>query len=511
MAKDYKLGVVLFPTASIDSDLDRIKNEIAKGDVYREFNGDTLQLVVQLQIPWNETNSAENVYDFSKYKQIAEKMKARGIKWTPLFPIHHTPNWVLNKYSSDLMKNKHSQLPSDGKYGNFLDFSPSSSVWRNEAHKWIQKGIEELSNYIGVDKNSTISELFITNESMYRRGGLSYGDAIDLTMNTNDSVITTYDNTTINKWNNSSYGKKYGSIPRNISYNMDSESRINAFLRFRSEELAYMLSDLRNSAKSKLIQLNKQSIPVTWKLTPYVFDAGKTTLEQYNGINSYGLDILFNKTGVEVIGMDEYSSPNSLDSSNFIASINKIRKYDKYKPIYMAEFNRRDSKPDYSLVRKWIKDTKAYDVRYWTFFSWNGGVGQTGKPAHESPIEPQQIQGLQLAFDDLIPPDGTGNDPKPIINSDVVYTTGGNYGNNQSISKNLSIPNATIIEVSVIGSLERNFDYIYIYNGSSLVKSITGDSNQKFTLNTNNINIIFTSDSSVSTSNGMTVSISKIK
>lgn len=460
LAKDYKVGVVYYPDgfsqgyiddAVVDSDLDTIKKSIASNDVYREKNGDTLQLVIQSEIYWNQTNASDGVYDFSAYKKFAEKLKARGIKWTPLFPVHHPPQWVRDNYTQDKIRNKHGQLPVDGIAGNFLDFSPSSNVWRNEAHKWIQKGIEELNSYIGVDKNSTIAEIFITNETMYRRGGLSYGDDVHKKNNINDSVITSYDNATINKWN-STYGN-LGDIPRNVSFSMDSKERIDGFMRFRSEELAYMLRDLRSSAKSKLNQLGKKNIPITWKLTPYVFGAGKNTLEQYNGWNSYGLNILFNTTDVEVIGMDEYSSPSSEKSTAFIDSINKIRAYDNYdKPIYMAEFNRREKRPNADLIRKWLNDTKALDVRYWTFFSWNGGKGQSNKPTHEQPIQQEQINGLKLAFDDIIPPDGLSNEPLVTNNIDV-YTP-----------LNNSILNSSTIDFKWTDAKAENY---FLYLGTS--------------------------------------------
>jgi len=472
-ATDYKLGVVLFWNNNISSDLDQIKSEIASNDVYRENGRDTLQLVVQTEILWNETNSRRGHYDFSKYIDYAEKLKARGIKWTPLFPIHHPPLWVKNAYNNDIITDKHGNKTD----GNFIHISPSSKVWRNEARTWLQEGVKALSKYIGKDKNATISEFFVTNETMYRRGGFNYGD--DTYTKPNDSVITSFDEATIAAWQNK-YGSRYGySIPRNLY--QEHSSRKNAFMKFRSEELAYCLRDLRLAVKNQLSSIGKNNIPVTWKLTPYVFDAGSDTLEQFNGWNSYGLNYLFNNTGVDLIALDEYQGGNG--SSDLINAINKTRIYEKSKkPIYLAEFNKTNGNAPSSQVRGFINDTKSYGVTNWTFFSWNGGKGESGKPLHEMPIQRNQIIGLKQAFNDIISPDGTGNDPSigSISNNgagnqkiDKFYNeyqgyfgskVGSNYScfNNHYTCQNFSKNNKKI-------AVENSVGYTYYYNGKKWI------------------------------------------
>ncbi|MEI7867092.1 MAG: beta-galactosidase [Candidatus Methylumidiphilus sp.] len=137
LSQEYKLGVVMFRPDNPEYELDRIVFEIAGNDVYREGNGSTLQLVVQTEIPWKDTNPSEGVYDFSKFIEYAKTMKARGIKWTPLFSPHYPPQWAIDKYFNNQLTDKHGN-----KTGGFhLPFSPSSTVWKNDVPKWINTAL----------------------------------------------------------------------------------------------------------------------------------------------------------------------------------------------------------------------------------------------------------------------------------------------------------------------------------------------------------------------------------
>lgn len=401
-AENYKLGVVLFlrDINKIDSILDEIKQSIASNDVFRQRNGNSLQLVVQTEIRWKQTNPNANHYDFSMFVEYAEKLKARGIKWSPLFSPHYTPDWVKKSYQSDLIRDKHGKVVD----GNFLVISPSSQVWRIEAKQWIDAGLEALSAFIGDSESDVISEIFVTNEMMYAKGGFDYGEN-EYDTNGVVSVITSYDDASIAAWKKR-YGTEHGNhIPRNLRE--EGTSRKSAFMLFRAEELAYCLNDLRNNTKDKLSSMGFD-IPVTWKLVPYAFDKGAATLEQYHGILGSQLRFLFNQTTVEMIGIDEYQTGNGWTALK--DAINKVRKYDNFKkPIYLAEFNRTDGDSGKAQLLNWIRKTRTMGVTHWTFFSWNGG----GK----WDIKNEQREALKQAFNEIIPSDGVANDPGSLSNS----------------------------------------------------------------------------------------------
>jgi hypothetical protein len=89
----------------------------------------------------------------------------------------------------------------------------------------------------------------------------------------------------------------------------------------------------------------------------------------------------------------------------------------------------------------------------------------------------------------------------------TTFTTGP-YGNNANITDTLSIPGATSLIVTVTGNTELNYDFLYIYNSSNvLLRTFSGPGiNQTFTVTGSSINILFTSDFSV-TDTGVTVTI----
>jgi len=89
----------------------------------------------------------------------------------------------------------------------------------------------------------------------------------------------------------------------------------------------------------------------------------------------------------------------------------------------------------------------------------------------------------------------------------TTFTTGA-YGNNANITDTLSIPGATSLTVTVTGNTEAGYDFIRIYNSSNVLqKSLSGYGiNQTFTVTGSSINVVFTSDDSV-TASGVTVTI----
>ena len=89
----------------------------------------------------------------------------------------------------------------------------------------------------------------------------------------------------------------------------------------------------------------------------------------------------------------------------------------------------------------------------------------------------------------------------------TTFTTGA-YGNNANITDTLSIPGATSLTVTVTGNTELNYDFLYIYNSSNVLQGTFSGSgiNETFTVAGSSINILFTSDDSV-TASGVTVTI----
>jgi hypothetical protein len=83
----------------------------------------------------------------------------------------------------------------------------------------------------------------------------------------------------------------------------------------------------------------------------------------------------------------------------------------------------------------------------------------------------------------------------------------GPYGNNTDIQRNLSIPGASSIEVSIIGSTEYDFDYVYVYDTlGNQVRRLTGNINETFTVGGSSIMARLVSDSSI-TSSGVTITV----
>lgn len=435
LSQDYKLGVVMYhhdkPAGYDEDQLNKIVHEIASDDVYREGNGNTLQLVVQTEISWKDTSPEEGIYDFSKFVEYAKAMKARGIKWTPLLAAHNIPEWAKVKYYNNIPTNKkgerHFNANGETTDGIFLPFSPSSMVWRKEITNWMNAALEQLNPYIGKTKNDVISEIFITNEMMYKGGKLT--DEVK-EVKKDSSVITTFDEATLQAWQTRNYESLYGVIPRN--FYLESSYRIDAFLKFRAEELAYCLGYLKSSVEYKLASLGKNSVPVTWKLTPYRFDAKPDKEPYFSGLTGSQVSYLFNDINPKIIAIDEWEHDGS--GSSLVDAIGTVRRFDRQNhPIYLAEFNKMEDQYPYGLPTKeqilsWIKKTKPLNVTNWTFFSWNG-TGTVG--THEGPIQPEQKQGLKDAFNYILPPDGIQNDP--YARSLAVNNSNASYGRVSSL------------------------------------------------------------------------------
>jgi len=98
----------------------------------------------------------------------------------------------------------------------------------------------------------------------------------------------------------------------------------------------------------------------------------------------------------------------------------------------------------------------------------------------------------------------------PIITlADTAWTTG-HYSNNANISKKLSIASAEALKIKIVGTTEKNYDFITIKdeNGNSLGK-FSGTINKVIETGGSSIVATLTSDYSV-TKSGVTVTIEKL-
>jgi len=96
-----------------------------------------------------------------------------------------------------------------------------------------------------------------------------------------------------------------------------------------------------------------------------------------------------------------------------------------------------------------------------------------------------------------------------ILHAETTWTTG-TYANNQDTRQELSIPNATRLIVSVVGTTENNYDFIYIYNNRGRrIKRFSGTINEEFTITGSTITARLRSDFSV-VGSGVTVTIREV-
>jgi len=93
-----------------------------------------------------------------------------------------------------------------------------------------------------------------------------------------------------------------------------------------------------------------------------------------------------------------------------------------------------------------------------------------------------------------------------ILHAETTWTTGA-YANYQDTRQELSIPNTTRLIVTVVGTTENNYDFIYIYdNRGRLIKLLSGTINEEFTIRGSTITARLRSDYSI-TRSGVTVTI----
>jgi len=93
------------------------------------------------------------------------------------------------------------------------------------------------------------------------------------------------------------------------------------------------------------------------------------------------------------------------------------------------------------------------------------------------------------------------------LHADVIlnhYETKHPYANNENVTKTLSIPGASSIDVTIKGEVENHYDFVTITGIDKKERKYTGQIDKTFTLSGSTATIHFTSDSSV-TKNGFSV------
>ena len=112
--------------------------------------------------------------------------------------------------------------------------------------------------------------------------------------------------------------------------------------------------------------------------------------------------------------------------------------------------------------------------------------------------------GVTVLVESHVPP------TPPTTPSDLTEWSSGNYSNNSHVVKELSIENATNLQVNILGETERNYDFVEIYTTSGqLVRKLSGVISTTFQVPGNRIRVEFKSDSSI-VKPGVTVSISSV-
>ncbi|WP_405206158.1 T9SS type A sorting domain-containing protein [Aquimarina sp. LLG6339-5] len=397
----FKLGVVLFDRGSnVESDIEAMITSIASNKPHRELGNKKLDLVIQLDVSWAITEPYENTYNFNKYLEIAEICKRKGIKWTPLLAVHYIPNWARNKYNNDILRDPNGNIiPIDDTP--FLRFSPSSRIWSLETKEWIEKFIETLQSYIGLD--NVIEEILVGNEMMYPAFNIQE----------ENPYLYSNDVATVNTWE----------MQHNIdlsSFNNVEEifpqpyTQTTVLQEFRANELSYAIASMTNAAMEKLDVLGKQKVGVSSKLFPYFFPHNEWSA--YNMMKGYTesslghLDASFRN----IFAIDSYPNDYCSDGNRSLIEDYEIavnhpnRSYKRtIKDVYVAEFNRpylndcqNYTLTDNDVYQAVMDGVQYYNVKLFTFYAWNSD--RLLEDRYD--MTEDQKKGMKRAFDAIIPP-----------------------------------------------------------------------------------------------------------
>lgn len=372
----YKVGVVLYGGESDSSlvltrgRLNDIIREVANYRPTRSANGREVRLVVQLEVPWNQTDD----HDFWWYQQFARLCKELDVKWTPLLSPHYVPASIDQWYSGDKVTNMSGQVVDP----TFLKFSPSSQVWGAETAQWVEAFVRAMQNDAGVNHfgpNGPIDEILVANEMQYPGG-----------------YLTSRDPRSIEKWH-----LQYGSAtayPTTLT---------TTFRNFRAEQLSYAINAMMARARQTLDGLGLSTIGISSKLYPYNFPRSNE-LEEHKRAGYTNSSIAFLDSNFRgVFAIDSY--PNSYCGSPWsVTSDYSAADSRTAKALYVAEFNVPKDAPEctnVTLTRSQVSNAaitgfQSYSVRSFNFFAWNPGDTRYQ-------ITPDQKLGLADAMNWIVP------------------------------------------------------------------------------------------------------------
>lgn len=392
----YKVGVVLFRPNAEERDkllppytletkahmkqvLDQIRHELTNGKPVRYQGNEQMQLVVQLEVAWNETEKetpkdAPKVFDFSWYINFAEVCEELGIKWTLHLANHYVPYWYEEYYVTDIITTADNSTAEN----TFLPFSPTSKVWTKEAVDWVKACLTSLKPYIG--KSKVVEEILIGNEVKY---------PID--------KLTSFDQATNNTWLAKGHSQelwdsyKLGTQPIDWQ-NKDEDT----FVGFRSQLLAGYINTMMTTVKNSV----DDDVLVSSKLYPYYFQKGKRDdmpdRERMIGFTPGFLSKVNGQTR-GMFGIDAYPKQYG---DWMIKDVYEMAQSVSIHPIYLAEFNKPDGELPLTtsqISEAFSKDFRhIYNLKYFTMFAWNPDSNKITQK-----LNVPQKEGLKRIFDDF--------------------------------------------------------------------------------------------------------------
>lgn len=315
-------------------------NDVGNGVTSMTGNGRKVTLVISLEIPWNETEPSQGVYDFTAFVDVARACTEKKIRFSPQLSPHYLPDWVKKAYAADA-------LP-----GAFLPLQPTSLAWEpnnGPAVRWIRQAISALANDKGTNH-------------------FAFGGPIDTVL-----------------------------VGNEIQFEKSPAAASPAAAATRAAQLATMIAGLVNAAKGQLDQSGGQNIAVASKLYPYMFPGGggKPLESSYTDASLKTMVATFRGS----MAFDSYSKtpsgPPCSDHSWVVGQdIDGAAKYAQSNWLFMAEWDYDRGNCTASMSAQTIRDTIAAGinkgVRVFTFFALNSG------DAHEMGAE--QKLGLRQAF-----------------------------------------------------------------------------------------------------------------
>lgn len=404
--QEYKIGVNLFreemgnlPTENITGKtLDSIVASISANDPNRTSGSGTtlkkVKLVIELEVPWDKTETSPGIYNFEWYKSFATLCEDKKIKWTPLLSPHYVPNFYINdtlsnyplSYSKDKLKYLDGSNYPDF---NFLRFSPNSSIWNDKVANWIKAFVHQMytSNhfYSTSYQNRAIEELLVGNEMTYPFNKAISGDDATKTKWDQENPTVAYPSNSIqflNFWNNTTLTP-------------------NLLKDFRNRHLAYCIAGMIYQAKTQLItdlgSANANNIGISSKLVSYLFPRADISIsDEICGYDNNQLGYLINQSN-KFLAIDSYTNPNGWDLIDDYNTTN-IRTLPSGKSIYLSEFNRVNGSNPFVTTDFSSFLTSFPNIKYYVFFAWN----PKGLDSHYKITEGQQL-GLYNMLNSIVP------------------------------------------------------------------------------------------------------------